>query len=182
MPEIPKLPEAVGPSRLMELVVKVSTLCDEVTQLQAHPTSQPVRHAVRINDITLAMVSGNVNPTATHIARPFYLRLLRWIKEGIAALKHSGLNFRGQCTVVLNHLTGSARSAFFAKYGNSDRANWTLDMLYSRIANLVPLMQSCSPVKHLECSSVLSPLWRFLLATLALLRHFESVFPLRTAP
>ena len=26
----------------------------------------------------------------------------------------------------------------FAKDGNSDRSNWTLDMLYSRTANLVP--------------------------------------------
>jgi hypothetical protein len=134
----PEKPEASS-SMLLQLVDKVGTLCEQVVSLQARPQAQPVvRSAVRINDIKLAVFHGNADSNATYIARPYYLPLIRWIKEGTATLQHSGLRDPDQCTVVLNHLAGAARSAFFAKYGSADRSTWKLDDLYHNIANLVP--------------------------------------------
>jgi hypothetical protein len=138
LPQGPAQPEASS-SMLLQLVDKVGTLCEQVVALQARPPAQHVaRSSVRINDVKLAVFHGNADPTATHISRPYFLPLIRWIKEGTATLKHSGLNDPDQCTVVLNHLAGAARSAFFAKFGSADRSTWKLDDLYLNIANLVP--------------------------------------------
>lgn len=124
---------------MSSMLTKMGSLFDEIMALKARPSPQHVsRSAVRINDVKLSVFSGNSDSTAALISQAYYLPLIRWIKESNAALKYSGLAIPDQCTVVLNHLKGAARSAFFAKHGHADRSQWTLDLLFRKIANLVP--------------------------------------------
>lgn len=125
-----------------QIVAQVGNLVQQVVELKACPPasdSNPVsRNVVRVNDIKMTMFYGNDDPKASCITQPYFLPLIRWIKEAKALLAHSGLNVSAQSTVVLNHLAGAARASFFARYGTVDRSAWTLDTMFTRIAHLIP--------------------------------------------
>jgi hypothetical protein len=121
---------------MTNFAAQLANLTQVMQTMQARPTEP--RSQIRIRDIRLSEFSGNSDPKANHISESYFLPLIRWMKEGQSTLKLSGLSVLDQCTVVLNHLTGAARSAFFAKYGNTDRSQWCLNDMYRAIANLVP--------------------------------------------
>jgi hypothetical protein len=99
------------------------------------------RHTNRVapRDVKLEPFSGNTDDSAHVIDKNHFLPLLEWLDSSIFTLRASKLDPSHYVSKLLFSLTGAAKRAFVARFGNVHNVSeWTLDQARSNIASLVP--------------------------------------------
>ena len=107
---------------------------------QGHAVGSRQQVRVSPKDVRLEKFSGNADEKARFIEPDQFLPLLEWLKATEFAIKTSGLPEAHHVPVLIQHLSGAAKSSFIKKHGGiaDELSSWSLRDAKLAIAGLVP--------------------------------------------